>query len=478
MKFSLKAGLAYFGVWVGATLGVMAPEGAQASDVVPFAGTEHSVTGTVVFTGRHGRYCLVGHRTGDGHVITRLNIADRSAVPSVGDCVVARGCALVPGDFGLLDNVVAEPFSAASATLEPVTLSDERLKEIISRNVRLVADDNYRFVRFVGRVYSAEVMPKGLSFFRLETAGGNITAALPRTEAVDKGDYIDRPLVEVTGILDMRQSRVGRNLSVGEPRILLRTAQDLRIVPDVVAWRNRLMRIGGMVLHVVLGLVFVVALWGSHRKLRLRAQAVAVAKDRRRIAESLHDAVSQQLAGARMLIFSVKRREDLAEDAREKLTIAIEALESARLEVRNAVLKLQDDAFSLKTLPELIRLSIARAPFRATTRIRSWLGEFPPNLSIDEKSDLLAIGQEAVTNAVRHGHAQRVAILAGRTKDNRFVLSVVNDGTPFDPETALGPEAGHFGISGMRERAERNGFTLTFGRRKGWMEVRLERSFE
>ena len=49
-----------------------------------------------------------------------------------------------------------------------------------------------------------------------------------------------------------------------------------------------------------------------------------------RSAEELHDAVSQQLAGARMLIFSVKERPDLAPKAKENLSLAIDVLESAR----------------------------------------------------------------------------------------------------------------------------------------------------
>ena len=110
-------------------------------------------------------------------------------------------------------------------------------------------------------------------------------------------------------------------------------------------------------------------------------------------------------------------------------------------------------------------------------RIRAQLGDFPPDIVGEAKSDLIAIVQEAVTNAIRHGRARRIAILAGRTGGGRFALSVLNDGAPFDAATALGPETGHFGISGMRARAARSGFALSFARRRDWTEVRLERSF-
>ena len=85
--------------------------------------------------------------------------------------------------------------------------------------------------------------------------------------------------------------------------------------------------------------------------------------------------------------------------------------------------------------------------------------------------------QEAVSNAVKHGRARRIAIVSDPLPGGGFALSVLNDGAPFDAATALGPETGHFGISGMRARAARSGFALSFARRRGWTEVRLERSF-
>ena len=40
---------------------------------------------------------------------------------------------------------------------------------------------------------------------------------------------------------------------------------------------------------------------------------------------------------------------------------------------------------------------------------------------------------------------------------------------------ASGSEKGHFGISNMRERAMRSGMTLTFGQKRGYVAVTLER---
>jgi signal transduction histidine kinase len=51
---------------------------------------------------------------------------------------------------------------------------------------------------------------------------------------------------------------------------------------------------------------------------------------------------------------------------------------------------------------------------------------------------------------------------------------VLNDGEPFDAASALGPEAGHFGLAGMRERAKRNGMRISWGCEGRWTSVEVE----
>jgi len=65
------------------------------------------------------------------------------------------------------------------------------------------------------------------------------------------------------------------------------------------------------------------------------------------------------------------------------------------------------------------------------------------------------VAQEAITNAIRHGLAERIRVgLAPRGDD--VELRVSDEGSGFDPESAdLG-----FGIVGMRERAELAGGSI------------------
>jgi signal transduction histidine kinase len=67
------------------------------------------------------------------------------------------------------------------------------------------------------------------------------------------------------------------------------------------------------------------------------------------------------------------------------------------------------------------------------------------------------IVQEAMTNAVRHAGARRLAV-ALRVEDGALVLSVRDDGQGFDPVAAARRESA--GLSGMEERAQLAGGRL------------------
>jgi signal transduction histidine kinase len=72
---------------------------------------------------------------------------------------------------------------------------------------------------------------------------------------------------------------------------------------------------------------------------------------------------------------------------------------------------------------------------------------------------LLRIGQEAVTNAVRHSGGRRVCIRLEYSK-GAVTLAVTDDGHGFDPDDAGHQARGHWGLVGMQERAASAGGTL------------------
>ena len=93
-------------------------------------------------------------------------------------------------------------------------------------------------------------------------------------------------------------------------------------------------------------------------------------------------------------------------------------------------------------------------------------GDPPIVVDLDERrpprpamvGDLTAIVTEATRNAHAHSGASKIMI-SGRIDRSHGVCSVIDDGTGFDPTHE--PD-GHFGLMGMRERAEKIGASINF----------------
>jgi signal transduction histidine kinase len=85
------------------------------------------------------------------------------------------------------------------------------------------------------------------------------------------------------------------------------------------------------------------------------------------------------------------------------------------------------------------------------------------NLLEDMEHNLLRIAQEAVTNTSKHAPASRIEVTLART-DRIVNLKVSDNGCGFLTDDAFAGMGSHFGLIGIRERAERLGFVLEANR--------------
>ena len=87
-----------------------------------------------------------------------------------------------------------------------------------------------------------------------------------------------------------------------------------------------------------------------------------------------------------------------------------------------------------------------------------------PSLSPDVEQTIFRVAQESIENLVKHSHAKSFSV---RLENDGHVttLTIEDDGIGFDPQ---GKEStGHFGLVGMRERAELAGGKLKVKSEKG-----------
>lgn len=175
-------------------------------------------------------------------------------------------------------------------------------------------------------------------------------------------------------------------------------------------------------------------------------------QERTRLAVELHDSLAQDLGG---LALEIKTALATEKDDHEKLSrhlrIADKALQSCNDELRHCLWNLRSQALDGPNLSQAILRTLQPHIRGEKVSVRC---NVPRHLLSDHMAyTMLRIIRELVINAIRHGKARHIRI-AGSHGDEKLRFSVTDDGIGFDPAAAPGVLQGHFGISGVRERAE------------------------
>jgi LytS/YehU family sensor histidine kinase len=104
-----------------------------------------------------------------------------------------------------------------------------------------------------------------------------------------------------------------------------------------------------------------------------------------------------------------------------------------------------------------------------STSTCSVAGDSPTNVPQFLAGNLLSWSRRRrLHNAVHHAGALQIEVVAtGDAATGAIDLTVRDDGRGFTPGSQQGPDQGHFGLSGMRERIERLGGTLSIDSQPG-----------
>ncbi len=204
------------------------------------------------------------------------------------------------------------------------------------------------------------------------------------------------------------------------------------------------------------------AIWGLYnlRLRQIRQRFSLVLEERGRLAREIHDTLAQGFVGISSQLDAVALTlNGHVEVARKHLDLARKMVRHSLTEARRSVMDLRASALEGHDLPAA--LSEAAHQWTAGSAVQIRVDVEGENRPLPEETEqhLLRIAQEAVTNAVKHARASHVRIhleMAGR----ELSLRVADDGRGFEQDEAFSEVGGHFGLLGMRERAERLGGEL------------------
>jgi signal transduction histidine kinase/ligand-binding sensor domain-containing protein len=216
--------------------------------------------------------------------------------------------------------------------------------------------------------------------------------------------------------------------------------------------------------YLLAALLTAAAMWGVYqlRVRQLKREFVAVLEERGRIARELHDSLAQGFTSISIHLEAVNAKMGAPHDAaREHLNQARLLVRSSLAEARRTVRNLRSEFLEAGDLAAA--LSQVAGQLTAGTNVSAEVTVTGASRQLPARieSNLLRVGQEALTNAVRHAGAR---IVRARLEygDGRVTLRIEDDGQGFDVHTTgAASNGGGFGLRGMRERLTQIGGSLS-----------------
>ena len=198
----------------------------------------------------------------------------------------------------------------------------------------------------------------------------------------------------------------------------------------------------------------------ANRRLVNRDREFAVAQERTFLAQGLHDSIAQSLSFLNLQVQILEgalrdKDQGLVEETVGQIKTGVQ---ESYADVRELLLNFRERLYR-EPFTEAITTVVDR--FRAQTnipvdfRMHGAAGE-PTE---QQKLQIVFIMQEALANVRKHAKATHVSVIINNADE--FELRVMDNGLGIDPELAESRKSSHFGLSIMRERAERIGATVS-----------------
>jgi len=177
-----------------------------------------------------------------------------------------------------------------------------------------------------------------------------------------------------------------------------------------------------------------------------------VVEERNRLARDLHDAVSQQLFAASMMMSAITEANyQVSSELKHQLTMVEKMIQQSQLEMRALLLHLRPVQLKGKQLQEGIEDLISELMSRLPIELEHQIEQFPIDKGVENQ--LFRILQEAVSNTLRHAEAKTLKITLIK-REGFIIMRIIDDGIGFDM-TEINTSS--YGLDTMNERSEELG---------------------
>jgi signal transduction histidine kinase len=212
----------------------------------------------------------------------------------------------------------------------------------------------------------------------------------------------------------------------------------------------------GAVLALAVVALFRVRMQRVTQELSLRLEERLA--ERTRIAQELHDTLLQDFLSASMQLHVANDQLTLDSPAKPLVTRVLDMMGRAIEEGRNTVQGLRSSSRSQDLEQAFSRIQQELAVMQGA-RFRVIVEGVPRPLRPAIGDDVYLVGREALANAFRHSGATEIEVELEYATDQLRVL-VRDNGCGISSDALQSARDGHWGLSGMRERAERIGARL------------------
>lgn len=331
------------------------------------------------------------------------------------------------------------------------------------RNPEEVSRYDSNLVQIYADLRELRNTPEGLVLV-LDWRGLEVHARLPETAPPDAADaWEPGSAVRVDGICLVGQTDylrpTGRWLAQ-DLQLQLRSPLDvtvLRAAPWLTLQRTLALVIA-LALATSLALIVVAVL--ARRQIAQREEArklaevefAAMLAERNRLAREIHDTLAQELNAVSMQLELARNssKSGMLDPVLGHLTAAHQIVRQCIAEARDSIWNMRSHILERTDLAGALKAVAQQLGAGRGCEVRSEVRGRPRRLAPTIENNLLRIGQEAVSNALKHAKPSVIRIELS-FDDPTVRLIVHDDGCGFDPAVAdVGTS--HFGLRGMRER--------------------------